>query len=355
MAQNDAVTCYGGRNTEWNRAVMNACPTLGSGCRPPLWARNPHVQNLLTTVRDRVAPPVFWDADERIVTQDGGTVSIQWVGLDEPLDTPVVLAMHTICGSGDTLRRFVTFVRRQLGWVVAACNRRGHAGLPLTVPQLNTMGSTSDLREQLASIQARRPAAPLYGVGISAGSGLLVRYLGEEHERSRLRAGVGLCPAYDVPGGFRHIHPSYDAYLTRKLVGFYLRAHSAVLSAIDGFEDCAAAMSVVEFHERLYPFAGYPTRQAFYEGSNPMKVAARVRRPMLVINAADDPVCVEQNVHEHRGALQALPQLTLALTARGSHCGFFDGPLARENWAYRAITEYLAAVHTLIGARPGTP
>ncbi len=350
LAENKTLTCYGGRDDEWNRAVMASCVTLKGGCMPPLWARNPHVQNVLTTVRDQTAPRVFWDVDERITAADGGTVSIQWLGLDAAPAAPVVVVMHTICGSGDALRRFVAHLHRELGWVVAACNRRGHAGLPLTAPQINTMGSTSDLRDQLAAIQARRPGASLYGVGVSAGSGLLVRYLGEEAGASRLRAAVVFCPAYDVPGAFRFIHPRYDAYLSRKLVTFFLHQHADVLSTIDGFDECSHATSLLGFHERLFPLAGFATREAFYAASNPMEVALQAQTPVLVINSADDPVCVKQNVYEHRDALQTLPRMTLAFTTRGSHCGFFDGPLARTSWAYRAIAEYLAAAHRLVGS-----
>jgi predicted alpha/beta-fold hydrolase len=71
--------------------------------------------------------------------------------------------------------------------------------------------------------------------------------------------------------------------------------------------------------------------------------------PVLVINAADDPVCVADNVHRHLDAMQQLPRLTLALTRRGGHCGFFEGLLTGESWADRAIAEYLSAAHRLLG------
>ena len=50
---------------------------------------------------------------------------------------------------------------------------------------MNLFGSTQDLREQLLYIQDKFPQSDLYGVGSSAGTGLLVRYLGEEGEQTR--------------------------------------------------------------------------------------------------------------------------------------------------------------------------
>lgn len=279
---------------------------------------------------------------------DGGTVSIQWLGLEAPPATPVLVLLHTITGSGDGLRRFVAVMRSRLGWVVAACNRRGHGGLPLTAPCINTMGSTDDLRRQIAAIESRRPFATLYGVGVSAGSGLLVRYLGEEQGKARFRAAVSLCPAYDLRDAFHHAHRVYDRYLARKMVDFFLVKHRDVLGDVDGYGDCAAATTIAEFHDRLYPLAGFASREAYYRGSNPMEVAADVTVPMLVINAEDDPVCVVRNVHRHLDDMQRLPRTLLALTRHGGHCGFFDAVLGGESWADRAIAEYLRAAHGIL-------
>lgn len=348
LGSNDHVSRYGGTDNDWNRAIGETCPSLVSGCTPPRWARNAHMQNALTVWRDRVAETPAWDREQRLVVAGGGTVSIQWLGLEEPPETPVLVVLHTICGSGEGLARMLSSLRGRLGWVVAACNRRGHAGLPLTSPEINTMGSTADLRLQLAAIEARRPGAALYGVGVSAGSGLLVRYLGEEGDSSRLSAGVAVCPAYDISEAFHEVHPGYDAYLSRRLVSFFLRRNAETLGAVEGFAACAASKSMAEFHDRLWPLAGYGSREAFYAGSNPMVVASSATTPMLVINAADDPVCVERNVHRHLGRLQELPRLTLALTRHGSHCGFFEGDRARGSWANRAIAEYLRAADALL-------
>jgi predicted alpha/beta-fold hydrolase len=345
----EGVLCYSGRDRDWHRAVLQGCASLRHGFSPSFWVRNAHVQNGLTVIRGDTAPAFVWDLEERQTMPDGGTVSIQWAGLDAPVGTPVLVLLHTITGSGDSLRRFVAVMRRSLGWVVAACNRRGHAGLPLTAPRINTMGSTDDLRRQLAAIESRRPGAALYGVGVSAGSGLLVRYLGEERGSARFRAAVALCPAYDVSDAFRYAHRTYDRYLTRRMVEFFLLKNRDVLGSVDGYADCTAAGTMTEFHDRLYPLAGFTSREAFYRGSNPMEVARDLTVPLLVINAADDPVCVERNVHRHLDEMRELPRVTLALTRRGGHCGFFERALTGVSWADRTIAEYLRVSQRLLG------
>ena len=348
MIDNDWIARFDGRDAAWNAEIAESCPELSRGCRPPRWAGNAHIQNILTTWRDTAAPSAAWEIDERLLMDDGGTVSIQWQGLELGPETPVLVFLHTICGSADSLRRHISHISDRLGWVVAACNRRGHGDLPLTASVISTMGSTSDLDQQISAIERRRPGAPLYAVGVSAGSGLLVRYLGEKGKASRFKAAVAVCPAYDVPAAFCHMDPRYDRYLAKKLIEFFLRRHAHVLSDIDGYEHCANAKTLLEFHERLYPLAGYRDRESFYEAIDPMKVASNTEVPVLVINAADDPVCVEQNVHRHKDAMQELERMTLALTRYGSHCGFFESAAARTSWLHRAVAEYLTAVDRLL-------
>lgn len=348
-ATSNSIAYYSGQDRDWHSELLHHCPALRDGFAPSLWVRNTHVQNVLTVVRGDAAPPVEWDMQERLTMADGGTVSIQWAGLAAPEHTPVLVVLHTITGSGDGLRRFISALRARLGWVVAACNRRGHGGMELTSPQINTMGVTEDLRRQLSAIQMKRPGVPLYGVGVSAGSGLLVRYLGEEGENSRLRAAVALCPAYDIRDAFRYVQRGYDRYMTRKMVEFFLRRNRETLGSVDGYEHCAASTTMAEFHDRLFPLAGFESREAFYVASNPMEVARGVGVPVLVINAADDPVCVERNVHHHLADLQQLPRMSLALTRRGGHCGFIESLREPTTWSDRAIAEYLGAAHRLLG------
>ena len=63
---------------------------------------------------------------------------------------------------------------------------------------------------------------------------------------------------------------------------------------------------------------------------------------MMIINAADDPVCVVENVLDHVAAVRRMPDALLVRTARGSHCAFFEGWLARS-WANRLMAKYLLA------------
>ena len=66
-----------------------------------------------------------------------------------------------------------------------------------------SFGSTSDLKEQLEHIQNLFPKSDLYAVGSSAGTGLLVRYLGEQGTDTPFKAAFAMCPGYNTEIGFK--------------------------------------------------------------------------------------------------------------------------------------------------------
>lgn len=69
----------------------------------------------------------------------------------------------------------------------------------------------------------------------------------------------------------------------------------------------------------------------------------RVNIPLLVLNAEDDPVCVLDNVQDHRQAMANMPRTILAVTARGSHCAYLAG-LTAYPWAHHLAAEFLRAL-----------
>lgn len=328
--------------------ILAGCPSLRGRFWPTPWCFNRHLQLALMALRDAREAPLCFDRTSRLRLPDGGTVSLEWAGLEgsAPADpAPVLIVLPTICGDGWALRRFVRVMRTRLGWRVVVLNRRGHGDLPLTTPRFNTLGSTDDLREQLRDVRRLAPSSPLYAVGLSAGSGLLVRYLGEEGERTPLTAAVALCPGYDTTRAFARVHPAYDRYLTGMLRKYFLRRHAGALRSSAGYVETLSARSLTAFHDRGFHLAGFSSAGEYHHHTNPMLVVPGVRVPLLVLNAADDPVCVVENVREHVGVVDTVAESIIVLTARGSHCAFFEGVLRPASWADRVIAEYLAAVH----------
>jgi len=338
--------------------ILAGCPSLGRRFWPTPWCFNRHLQVALLSYREEHQPPLSFDRTDRLHLADGGIVSVEWLGLTRCTEAaPVVVVLPTLCGDGHSLRGFAREMAVRLGWCVAILNRRGHADLPLTTPRFNMFGSTDDLRAQLRHIREQAPSSPLYAIGLSAGSGLLVRYLGEEGEQALVTAGVALCPGYDTTRAFTRVHRAYDRYLVRILREHFLERHQAALQSVAGYTETLASRSVAEFQERGFRLFGFSSLAEYHRQTNPMEVMHDVRVPVLVLNAEDDPVCVVENLREHLGVVDALPETIIALTARGSHGAFLEGVLRPTSWACRVIAEHLTAVHAALGeaATPPAP
>ncbi len=338
------------RRTPFLDRVIARCPSLTTPYRPPWWSSNRHLQLALLAWRESRTPALAYDHTETLVLADGGTVSLEWLGLDDPTlrpTTPTVVVLPTICGDGQSMRRVVRSLRARLGWRVVVCNRRGHGELPFTAPRFSTLGATADVRRQVERIRERVPESPLYGLGVSAGSGLLVRYLGEEGTRSPLAAAIAYCPGYDTTRALHRVHRAYDRYLLRAMRRHFVDRHAPHLTECAGYTELLASRTVGEFHDRQYGCAGYASTAEYHAHTNPMAVADAIAIPVLILNAADDPVCTITNVEEHRGLFDRLPESMLVLTARGSHCAFLEGHRRPTSWAHRMIAEYFTAVDDL--------
>jgi uncharacterized protein len=328
----------------FNLAVLARLDQLRQAYRPTPWLYNPHLQLIWLLLVEAITPPLCYERRDVLTMRDGGTTALDWLGLDNAPTTPTLVLLHTVTGDAQTMRAMASDLRKATGWRVVLCTRRGHGGLPLTAPLVNTMGCTDDLREQLQKIHDECPQSPLYAVGVSAGSGLLVRYLGEEAEQSLLRAAVGYCPGYDIGIAWTRAKPFYSRAMAKRLRRHFLEPHPQAFAHLPSYEACLRAPDLDAFHQNLYEMAGCASVDAYLERSNPMGVFHRITVPTLILNADDDPVCVIENAVDHLDAIKRLPNALLVRTARGSHCAFFEGWRPRS-WANRLIATYLVAAH----------
>src|SRR5437879_7482414 len=281
------------RPTPLLREVVAACSALTRPFRPTPWPVNRHLQLALLAFADGHDLPLLYDRCDVLRRGGGGGVSLDWPGVDADPATPTVVVLPTVCGDGQSMRRLVRDLRAHLDWRIVVCNRRGHGTLPLTTPRFSVLGSVADLRVQLAEIRRQVPGSPLYGVGVSAGSGLLVRPLGEDGDAPPFTAAIASCPAYDSTRAFGRLHPPYHRYLTRLLKAHFLERHADVLRGHAGYAEGLTSRTVEEFQDRCHPLAGLGSVADYHADTNPVAVAAQYRVPLHVLNAAPATVCVD--------------------------------------------------------------
>lgn len=326
-----------------NQALIARVPRLTRPFWVTPWLFNTHLQLLALGLKKGFGKKLVYEQSDILTMADGGTTALHWLGLNKPADSPTILVLHTITGSPHSMRGLVRDIAHYSGCRVVLCQRRGHGDLPLTTARINTMGDTGDLREQLAVIQQRFPDSPLYAIGSSAGSGLLVRYLGEAGADTPIKGAMAYCPGYNIEVAFQRAKPFYSRMMAKKLIRQFITAHVPAFSGLRTYQQCIQSQDLHEFHQNLYECAGFATLQEFMDASNPMQVFEHIQVPLLILNAADDPVCHIDNAWEYQQHIRQRPNMILAVTRRGSHCAYFSG-LTLKPWGHQLAAEFFVAV-----------
>jgi uncharacterized protein len=333
-----------------NRQVIGSLPLLHKAFTPTPWLFNAHTQLIFHGLRKGKQKlgqhgASLYDHHEQLTMRDGGLTALYWLGYKLPTDTPTIVVMHTITGSPDSMAELVRDLHQGTGWRIVLCLRRGHGHLPLKTPRINLMGCTEDLREQLKVISDRFPQSPLYAVGSSAGSGLLVRYLGEEGDNAPFRASFAYCPGYDIDHSFDVVHPWYSRMMAKKLVRQFILPNQTHIAHFKTAKHLVEVQNLAALYKTLYEFAGYADYATYNAANNPMRVFNAIKTPLMVLNAEDDPVCRIDNLKPWLKTIQTMPNVILVTTTHGSHCAHYEGWSARS-WSARLMSHYFLLMAT---------
>lgn len=330
--------------TTANKNLIQSITPLQKAYRPTFWLANTHAQLMYLELRKKLEKPLNYDCIETLTMTDGGKTALAWYGYHLAASTPTIVILHTLNGSPRSMQDMVRDLHQYTGWRVVVAVRRGHAGLEFDPPRFSIFGSTHDLREQINHIEQRFPASPLYAVGSSAGSGLLVRYLGEERQQARFKASFAFCPGYNTDEGFKYCHPVYSKYMARKLIKTFIEPHQNKLQQLSTLESLKTAKDLLSFQQQVYEFSGFNSYQDYSDATNPMNLFQHITCLLMILNAEDDPVCNIQNLDPYLADIQKMSNIIMVKTKKGSHCAYQQGWQAKS-WAHQLMAEYFQVIH----------
>ena len=184
------------------------------------------------------------------------------------------------------------------------------------------------------------PQSDLYAVGSSAGTGLLVRYLGEEGGKTPFKAAFAMCPGYDTEHGFANVHPFYTKVMTKKMFKAFIQPYTQTWQNIDSVKTVLQTKTLQEFQNEYFEMAGFRDYQSYSQATNPVYVFENVKIPLMILNAEDDPVCSIKNLEPFKQTIQRMDNVVVVTTKKGSHCGFYEG-LNTKSWASRLMADFL--------------
>jgi len=311
--------------------------------RPARWLPNRH---LMTIWANLARLPIRLPVErERWDLPDGDFLDVDRIRRP---DAPLMIVLHGLESSsraGYVRGLLAEGVRR--GLAAAAINFRGCSG-PNRAARFYHSGETGDLAFAVERLAREAPALVL--AGFSLGGNVVVKYLGERGDDvpRAVRAAAVVSVPFDLQRCAAALDgPGLPAWIYRERFLRQLRRKAIAKAArfpgrIDA-DRARLARTMFAFDDAVTaPLHGFRDAHDYWAQSSSGPYVARVRRPLLILAAEDDPFVPAETIPVE--AARANPQVTLETFAEGGHVAFVGGaPWAPSRWAERRVAEFLAA------------
>ena len=287
--------------------------------KSPFYMLNGHWETVIPSMFFKVKEDLY--TRERLELSDGDFLDIDWVKSDSKR---CIVLSHGL--EGDSSRYYMKRTAKYFkdhGWDVAAWNCRSCSGEMNRLPRFYHHGDTPDL-SQVVDTVLQRGYDQVVMMGYSMGGSMTLKYLGEETRDSRI---IGAC-VFSVPCNLRNSavmlkepgNRFYEQRFLKKLlkkIAIKADQHPDTISA----EGIGQMDDFDEFHDRYTaPLHGYASKEDFFEKATCDQFLPSIDRPVLIVNAENDPMLGEPCYPKEIAGKSKL--VFLEIPKRGGHVGF---------------------------------
>ncbi|KAF3931556.1 hypothetical protein ABW19_dt0208358 [Dactylella cylindrospora] len=270
---------------------------------------------------------------------------------------PLVVTLHGLSGgSHETYVRLALepLVRPKedggLGYDALVVNARGCAWTKLTSTRMFNAMWTKDVRQVINTLRKKFPNRPLLGMGFSLGANILANYLGEESTSCPLHAAVLISSPHNMDVCAKIMYMTftgrqYSKFMTGNLKRLFERNLDMLSqNPLVNVEDVRKAVYLYDYDHCCTAKAfGFKTGGEYYRASSSVDKLLKVNVPTLIINAADDPISLQQAFPRHEA--EANPYICFVTTSSGGHLGWFGW--GGERWFPKPIKGFLQKIAQL--------
>jgi predicted alpha/beta-fold hydrolase len=305
---------------------------------PARWARGRHLQTIVPTFY-----PVFGAGPaSRILDVPVAPETSVRTLVSEGAGKGTIVLIHGLGGSASGVYMIRT-ARAALarGWSVVRMNLRNCGGTERLAKTLYNAGQSDDLAKVLEAMSEAGLPRPYAVIGFSLGGNLALRYAGLAEDASMADAVVGINPPVDLARCMGALETPanrpYHFYFRAKLIA-QIRTIRKVRE-VPGPEASWRTVRGVRAFDDLFtaPDAGLADAAAYYRHASSGPVLERIRRPALVLSAADDPFVPVSMFPAWNGAARHLRFLH---PETGGHCGYWAASSPRY-WAAEVALQFL--------------
>jgi predicted alpha/beta-fold hydrolase len=274
---------------------------------------------------------------------DGDFIDVDWT---QGTEGPIVIVLHGLEGS--IRSRYASAVMRrihELGFRGALTHFRSCSGEPNRLAIGYHSGFTQDLEYFSGLLRQREPGTPLAAVGYSLGGNVLLKWLGESPNTSRLTTAVAVSVPFDLAVCSGAIEKGLSKVYMWELMGRMKRSAKLKFSRIPSpitLPDIDALRTFREFDDAMTaPLHGYRDADDYYTRCSSRPFMKHIRIPTLVLHSADDPFMTPAALPREE---DLSPSVRFELSSHGGHVGFVNGSLFRpRRWLEDRIGRHLVA------------
>jgi predicted alpha/beta-fold hydrolase len=264
--------------------------------------------------------------------------------------TPLMVLVHGLEGSSDS--KYMLGIAEkawQRGFHVVRMNQRNCGGTERLTPTLYNSGMSADYRAVFDELSAGDGFSCIFFAGYSMGGNLVAKMAGEcgEAVPSALRGVAAVCPALDLSACADALERRNNYFYQRR---FVLGLNARYARKVELFPErysrngFGPIRTVREFDDAITaPQFGYRDAQEYYEAAGAKRLVDKVRVPLLLITAQNDPFVPFEAIRA--SGAEKNPAIEFVATKHGGHCGF----ISNENgsgrfWAEQRVVEFCAGL-----------
>ena len=307
---------------------------------PGLLWRNRHIQTIVPNTLYPIAKVAL--RRERVELPDGDFIDMEWTSGS---GGPIVIVLHGLEGS--IRSRYACNIMQKihsLGMRGVMPYFRGCTGEPNRLPISYHSGFTQDLDYLSGLLKKREPKTPLAAVGYSLGGNVLLKWLGESPNASRLTTGVAVSVPFDLSICSDAVEKGLSQVYMWELMGRMRRSVKRKFNRIPSpipLPDIDSLRTFREYDDALTaPLHGFKDANDYYARCSSRQFLKDIRVPTLVVHSADDPFMTPAAVPTDAELSDAV---RFELSQRGGHVGFVEGsPFKPRRWLDERIGRHLS-------------
>jgi len=263
---------------------------------------------------------------------------------------PLLVLVHGLEGSSDS--KYMLGIAEkawQRGFHVVRMNQRNCGGTERLTPTLYNSGMSADYRAIFDELSAGDGFSCIFFAGYSMGGNLVTKMAGEcgEAVPSALRGVAAVCPSLDLSACADALERRDNYFYQRR---FVLGLNARYARKVELFPErysrngFGPIRSVREFDDAITaPQFGYRDAQEYYEAAGAKRLVDKVRVPLLLITAQNDPFVPFEAIRA--SGPEKNPAIEFVATKQGGHCGFISNENSSGRfWAEQRVVEFCAGL-----------